>query len=300
MLAFVGALILAGAVFFIAYSTQRAVEDSAAKERLGVGFGEDNTSPNVQPPIYIRLTAALLKGGTLSLATGFFKTEQLEKIRKNLRSAGLHRQITAEQFVASKFWFALIIGFVLLLHTLFAAEPSPLWVPILVPVFAFFLPDIDLNSRKQLRQNEIRLGMPYVMDLMTLSMEAGLEFQGAVSRVVERAPKTPFIDELSDLLKDIQLGKSRAEALRKMAQSVDIPEITSLVAVLISADQMGSPVGPVLRAQSETLRAERLVKAEKLGAQASQKILIPLVFCILPSVFLIIFGPFVLQIIGAR
>ena len=146
----------------------------------------------------------------------------------------------------------------------------------------------------------VRLGMPYVLDLMTLTMEAGLEFQGAVTRVVERAPPTPFTEELTELLKEIQLGKSRAEALRKMAEAIDIPEITSLVAILISTDQMGSPIGPILRAQAETLRVERLVKAEKLGAQASQKILIPIVFLILPAVVLIIFGPLVLQALGIR
>jgi tight adherence protein C len=300
LLGLIGALVLAGAVFFITYSTQKAVEDSAAKERLDMGFNADPNAKTTEIPVFVKLTSPLLKGGTLSLAIGFYKPDQLEKYKKNLRAAGLHRVITAEQFAASKFWFALVLGIGLLLHHLFATEPSPVWVPLFIPVIAFFLPDLDLNNRKTLRQREVLLGMPYVMDLMTLSMEAGLEFQGAISRVIEKAPPSPFIEELSEVLKEIQLGRSRAEGLRKMAQSVDLSEITSLVAVLISADQMGSPVGPVLRAQSETLRADRLVKAEKLGAQATQKMLLPLVGFIFPSVLLIIAAPYILQFIGAR
>ncbi len=298
MLALVGALILGGAIFFVTYTTLVAAAESEAKVRLGLD--DDLSEKPFLPPIYIKLTKPLLKAGTLNLAVGFFNPEQIEKYSKKLRSAGLHRNISGEELVASKFWMAVIIGIFLMLYYLFASEKPSILVPIISPVVAFFLADLDLDSKMKERQNEIRLGMPYVLDLMTLSMEAGLDFQGAISKVIERAPRTPFVEELQELFKDIQLGKSRSEALRKMSASLDISEITSLTAVLISTDQVGSPVGPVLRAQSETLRVERIVKAEKLGAQASQKILFPLVFFILPAVFLIIFGPIVLQTLGIK
>ncbi len=297
MLAFVGALLLGCAIFFITYTTLRSVEDSEAKVRLGL---DDQQGTPFIAPFYIKFTKPLLKGGTLSMATGFFNPQAIENYTRKIRSAGLHRNISGEEFGASKFWLALIVGLFLLLHYLFAAEKPSVLVPIFAPVVAFFLPDLDLKSKIDERQTGIRLGMPYVLDLMTLSMEAGLDFQGAISKVIERAPRSPFTEELQELLKDIQLGKSRSEALRKMSTSLDLPEITSLAAVLISTDQVGSPVGPVLRAQSETLRIERIVKAEKLGAQASQKILFPLVFFILPAVFLVIFGPIVLQMLGIK
>ena len=298
MLAIVGALIVGASFFYLNYTLQVASQTDAAKERLGINWGSDEKA--FVPPIYLKLTRPLLKGGTLEIAVGFWKPEQLDVWKKKIRAAGLQREIEPEHVVAAKFWLTLIIAGFLFLRYLFSSDPGSPVVPVIVSLVAFFYPNIHLNGLRETRQNEIRLGMPYVMDLMTLSMEAGLEFQGAITRVVERAPRGPFIEELAELLKDIQLGKSRAEALRKMAVAVDIPEITSLVAVLVSTDQMGSPVGPVLRAQGESLRVERLVKAEKLGAQAGQKILVPLVFLILPAVMLMIFGPLILQMLGVK
>lgn len=291
-------ILLGAAVFYIVYVTQISAESSAAKDRLGINWGTDE-KPFV-PPFYIKWTSPLLKGGTLNLALGLYSPETVEYWKKRIRTAGLHKNLHAEHLLGSKFWLATISFAAFFLWVMFATEPPPPWVPFGAAALGYFIPNIDINGRRESRQMGVRLGMPYVLDLMTLTMEAGLEFQGAVTRVVERAPPSPFIEELAELLKEIQLGKSRAEALRKMAEAIDIPEITSLTAILISTDQMGSPIGPILRAQSETLRVERLVKAEKLGAQASQKMLIPLVFFILPAVFLVIFGPIVLDMLGVK
>lgn len=298
MLGIAGAVLFGLAVFFVVYITQTSAESNAAKNRLGVDWG--STEKPFRAPFYIALTRPLLKGGTLDLAVGLFKPQTLESWNRKLRAAGLHRNIQAEHALASKFYLSLFVFVFLFLHHLFSADPTPLHYVLGATVLAFFAPDLHINSAKTTRQNEIRLGMPYVMDLMTLSMEAGLEFQGAISRVVERAPPGPFIEELQEVLRMIQLGKSRAESLRSMANAVDIPEITSLSAILISTDQVGAPIGPVLRAQSESMRLERLVKAEKMGAQASQKMLFPLIFFIMPAVFLIIFGPIILQVLGVR
>jgi tight adherence protein C len=298
VLGLVGALLLGGAVFFVIYTMQLSSDANAAKNRLEIDWGSSEAP--FRPPVYIALTKPLLQGSYLKMAAEFWKPHHLEAWRRKIRSAGLHRNLQAEHVVASKFWLTLILAAFLGLNFIFSSNPGPVWLPPVLLLVAFFFPNIDLNTKRETRQADIRLAMPYVMDLMTLSMEAGLEFMGAVQRVVERAPKGPLLEELSDMLKDIQLGKSRAEAMRKMAQAIDIPEITSLVAVMVSADQMGSPVGPVLRAQSETIRVERLMKAEKLAAQASQKIIFPLVFLILPAVFLIIFGPLVLSALGVK
>ncbi len=298
MLVIVGALILGAAVFYIVYTTQSAVEDSAAKDRLGLNW--DSTEKPFDPPFYLKFTKPLLKGSYLEIATGFWKAEQLETWRKKLDSAGLRRHIEAEHFVAAKFWLALMVGALFLFFYLFSDESAPAWLPFAAIAFAFFYPNIHIQSLRDLRQQQVRLSLPYVMDLLTLSMEAGKEFQGAVSKVVERSPPNALIEELTDLLKDIQLGKSRSESMRKMAERIDMPEMTSLVAILVSTEQMGVSIGNVLRAQAESLRTERLVRAEKLGAQASQKILIPLVVFILPSVFLIIFGPIILGFLGIK
>jgi tight adherence protein C len=132
------------------------------------------------------------------------------------------------------------------------------------------------------------------VDLLALSTEAGLDFMGAIGKVVEKAKPSPLVQELEMLLKEIKIGASRAEAMRSMAWRIDLMEINSFVAVLISADEMGASIGKILRQQSEQIRHQRFIRAEKAGAKASQAVLIPMMLFIMPAIFIIIFGPFIL------
>lgn len=298
MLAIVGALLLGGAVFYIVFTTQVAAEASAAEERLNLDW--DQEKKVFVPPIYLKLTKPLLKPGYLEIATGFWKAEQLKEWKRKLVSAGLARFVEPEHFVAAKFWLTTIVGLFMIFNMAFAEEPLPPLAAIGFVLLAFFFPNLHIKSLRDVRQQDIRLAMPYVVDLLALSTEAGLDFMGSISKVVDRAPNGALIEELSTLLKDIQLGSTRAQALRAMAERIDMGEITSFVAVLVSSDQMGASIGVVLRAQSESMRVERLVKAEKMGAQASQKILIPLALFILPAVMLMIFAPLILGMLGVK
>lgn len=299
MLATVAAIIFGGAVFFLAYIIQAGRSQSEAEDRLGLNW-EDEGKKAFVPPFYLSLCRPLLKEPYLELASGFWKEAALQKWKIKLVSAGFGRYVEPEHFVASKFYLTLGCLFTFTMANLFldAGIPPHYFAGMLL--LSFFLPNLDVSSRRTKRQLEIRFAMPYVVDLLTLSIEAGLDFMGAIGRVVEKAPQSPLIEELSILLKEIQLGKTRAQALRSMAERIDMQEMNSFVAILISSDQMGASIGTVLRAQSDSMRNERLSRAEKLGAQASQKILIPLIFFIMPAVFLIIFGPYLLQLIGVK
>lgn len=297
MLGIIGALLLGGAVFYIVYVTQKAAETSAAEERLILDWGGPDRK-SFRPPFYLSLTKPLLHEPYLSLASSFWKPQSLTDWKRHLVSAGLGKYIQPEHFVASKFWLGSIAGLFLLLNFIFSDDPPPLWAVGMFTTLAFFAPNLHVKQLRDERQRQIRLSMPYVIDLLCLSTEAGLDFMGAISKVVDRAPDGPLIEELSTALKDIQLGKTRAEALRSMADRIDMSEMGSFVAVLVSADSMGASIGSVLRAQSESMRAERLVRAEKAGAQASQKILVPLVVFILPAVMLMIFGPIIISMLG--
>jgi tight adherence protein C len=298
ILLIMGALILGAAVFYIVFTTQRAAETSKAEDLLGVKWGDDKDP--FKPPFYLSLTKPLLKGAYLDIAKGFWSVANLEKWRTTLISAGWGRFVSPEMVVGSKFWMTLMMVFIVFLNRIFQEKPMPGWMAIGLPVIMFFYPNIHISSLRSMRQLEIRLAMPYVVDLLCLSIEAGLDFIGAIGRVVDRSPPGPLAEELATTLKDIQLGKTRGQALRAMADRTDMPEISSFVAILISADQMGASIGNVLRAQSDTMRNERLAKAEKMGAAASQKILVPLVMFILPAVLLIIFGPIILQMMGVK
>ena len=145
------------------------------------------------------------------------------------------------------------------------------------------------------RHKEILIALPFVVDMLTLITEAGLDFMAALQRVVEKARPSPLVEELRLAIQEVQLGSTRADALRKMASRLQMEEISSFIAILVSADQMGSSIGKVLRAQSDALRTDRFIRAEKAGATASQLMLFPLIFLIMPAAFIIVFGPLVVK-----
>ena len=173
----------------------------------------------------------------------------------------------------------------------------PPWAYPVSMVVGYFYPDkIWLSSVIKKRQDEIRRAMPFVVDLLALSTEAGLDFLGAMAKVVEKAKPSPLVQEMEMLLKEIKVGSSRAEAMRNLAWRVDMMEINSFIAVLVSADEMGASIGKILRQQSEQVRLDRFIRAEKAGAAATQAILLPMILFIIPAVFTIIFGPFILDL----
>jgi len=124
-----------------------------------------------------------------------------------------------------------------------------------------------------------------------LSVEAGLDFPAALAKVVDKGRSGPLAEELSIVLKELRLGKTREEALRNLARRVDLPALTSFVQALVHADKMGTPLGKVLRILSTQLRVERSQRAEKLANEAPVKLLLPLVLFIFPTLFLMLFGP---------
>ena len=139
--------------------------------------------------------------------------------------------------------------------------------------------------------------MPFFIDLLALSVEAGLDFFGAIQKIVDKTndPNSVLGEEFKIVLKDIKVGSSKADALKEMAIRLDMPEITSFVAVLIDDEATGASIAQVLKDQSIQMRLERFIRAEKAGARASQLILLPLMLFILPAVFIMVFGPVVIS-----
>jgi tight adherence protein C len=298
VLGFVGAIFVFGALFYVTFVLRTGAEASQAEDRLRSEWGSNEVTPKT--PFYISLTRPLLKEAYLDMATGFYKPAMLEGYRRKIISAGLLKLMSEKEFAAAKFWLTVGTSVFALLMYLFAEEPPPPTFLLGAVILMFFLPDIHVNSARQNRHLEIRFAMPYIVDLLTLSMEAGLDFLGAVAKVVDRAKPSPLVEEFSILLKDIQLGKTRGDGMKSMAKRIDMKEMSSFVAVIVSADQMGASIGTALRGQSDSMRTERLARAEKLGAQASQKILFPLVLFILPAVMLMVFGPIILSMMGVQ
>jgi tight adherence protein C len=292
-----GALLIGGAIFFIFYSAMSASAQLAAEERLGLN--PENEKPKIQLPFYIKLTSPLLREPYINMGSQMWNEEALARVKKKLVTAGMLQYISPEQFVASKFFMTIGLSIFFLMIHLFGTPP-PVIFSICLVALGFFTPDIHISGVITKRQKDIKVAMPYVIDLLVLCMEAGLDFMGATGKVIEKAPTSPLVEELSIVLKDIQLGKTRAKSLKDMATRIDMLEISSLVAIVVSADQMGASIGSALRGQSDLLRNQRLMKAEELGAKASQKILVPLVMLILPAVIIIVLGPIILNAMGVK
>ncbi len=156
-----------------------------------------------------------------------------------------------------------------------------------------FYPLIWVNDQVTKRHLQISRALPYNLDLLTLSVEAGLDFTAALAKVVEKGKGGPLRDELQLVLKQLKMGKTREEALKSMIARVDLPSLTTFVTALVQADKMGTSLGKVLRIQSTQMRIERTQRAEKLANEAPVKMLFPLVACIFPTVFMVLFGPIV-------
>ncbi len=178
---------------------------------------------------------------------------------------------------------------------LFLFEVKNVWWLLGAGLFGFILPDLTLRSRVKNRKFLIERVLPETIDLLGLCVGAGLDFMAAVRWVVDKVASNPMIEELVLVLKEINVGKPRTEALRDMARRVDIPDVTSFVRILIQADRMGTPVEDTFRILSEDTRTRRFHRGERQAMKAPLKMLIPLIACILPVILIIIAGPIIIR-----
>jgi tight adherence protein C len=204
--------------------------------------------------------------------------------------AGFPRVMTVDHLIAMK----LVMCAVGLL--LGNAYSGPI-VAIVAGGLGYLLPDRMVVEQKAAREQKIIRALPSAVDMLTLAVEAGLDFVGGLQRVVDKAGEGPLREEVATIINDIRLGDSRAGALRSFGKRINIPEVVSFVGVLIQADRLGASIGDVLRSQADRMRTERFQRAEKAGAAASQKLLIPLAVFIFPAVILVLVGPVVLSFI---
>ncbi|MDP2369514.1 type II secretion system F family protein [Rhodoferax sp.] len=215
-----------------------------------------------------------------------------------LRVAGVDFALNPAQFVAARLiWGALVGAVGLWLADSFAlAGLTPFLGGFLL---GYFYPVIWLKDRVDARRRQTMKSLPFMLDLITLCVESGLNLSGAIQQAVDKGPGGALKDEFARLLRDVRAGKSRAEALRELAQRMDLPAVSNFVATLIQAEATGMSLGPILRAQAEQRRIERFARAEKLAMEAPVKLLFPLIFFIFPCVFAILMFPIVMKFMAA-
>ena len=163
-------------------------------------------------------------------------------------------------------------------------------------MFGYTIPEFWLGGRVKKRQKAILLMIPDTLDLLTISVRAGLGFDAALAKVVEKL-KGPLSDEFRRALAEVRVGKARRDALRDIVPRTEVAPLTNFIGAIIQAEQLGVSVSKVLQVQSEQLRIERRQRAEEQAAKAPIKMLFPLVGCIFPSLFIVILGPAIILII---
>jgi tight adherence protein C len=227
----------------------------------------------------------------------FTPQRTLETTRHNLELAGNPYNLTAAQFLVVRGVAAVVLGFVigLLMTVTRTSWPQSVLYPLLSLTLGFFLPVLWLSSQVARRKNSVIKSLPDAMDLLTVCVEAGLGFDGAMQKITEKW-KDDLAMAFGRVLQEVRLGKTRREALRDMAERTDVPDITSFVAAIIQADQLGVSMAKVLRIQSDQMRVRRRQRAEEKAHQAPIKMLFPMVFLIFPSIYIVLLGPAVLMI----
>lgn len=253
-------------------------------------------------PLTMRLLLPLAPN-LASVAEGGLFARSRERAGWMLVAAGMEGALSATEFLALRalmpaVWGGVWSALVLLLGaalpgSVFAAQALPL---ALCGVLAFYLrPVVWLRGLLRRRHLEIVRALPFVLDLLTLSVEAGMDFMGALRRSCARRKLDALGEELLRMTHEIQVGTPRRAALRNLAERVRQPDLRSVARALIQADELGVSVGSMLRIQSEQLRGRRFERAERLANEAPVKMLGPLLLCIFPAVFLVLLGPVLLQ-----
>lgn len=215
----------------------------------------------------------------------------LRSIEEKLEMAGRPWNLTARDFIGLRV-LSLVVFVVIGLSLVKLMETGPVLELVMLVLIVFIgavLPDYFLQSAINSRQTSIRKSLADTLDLLTVSVEAGLGLDGAMQKVVEKL-KNPLSEELGRALREMQIGKLRAEALKDMASRVRVQELSSFVASICQAEQLGVSIARVLRVQGDTIRSQRSQRARETAAKLPVKMLFPLVFCIFPAIFVVIAG----------
>lgn len=268
------------------FKTQEALEDA------------ENTAKVKSEPLFIKVTKPFYKRYFVPLTQGKNKQKYRNMYRQKLANAGILKEMSPEEFQALKLFMILGGPLVFLIVRFILEETWPLSYTPLMGIAGYLYPNMWLEGMIKRRNDEVLRALPFIIDMLALSVEAGLDFMAAIQRVIEKAPKSALVEEFETLIKETKIGSSRAEGLRQLGWRVNIIEVNSFCATLIAADSVGASIGPILKQLSAELRVKRSSRAEQLGATAATKILLPMIMFILPAVLVAIFAPMLLQMIA--
>jgi tight adherence protein C len=291
LLLLIAATVLAFAVYFAADAATAPAREQELAVRRATRYGIARLRGAAAPRLRFRervVAPAIQRLAAMTLRVNPKATA--DAIGVKLLAAGLSTRITATQFLALKAGLALAS---VLVMVVFAIATTPVAGFLLAPFaagFGFLCPDVFLTFKTRARREAVRAQLPDALDLLAVSVEAGLGFDGAVTKLTEHM-EGPLVDEFALTLGEIRIGESRHEALKKFTERVPTPEVAAFVRSVIQADQLGISLGRILRVQGADSRLRRQAAAEEKAMKAPIKMLFPTVLFIFPAMFLVILGP---------
>lgn len=231
-------------------------------------------------------------------SSALMRNVDFDRVRMRLLRAGFPLGLRANDFMALKLAgvvLGVLMGFFMLpIYLSLVSIDTTFWMQVFGGIFGAFagfkVPDLWLSMKIKKRQLEIQMLLPDMIDLITVSVEAGLGLSAALQRVSSRF-FNPLTEEFTRAAQEVRLGRPNADALRDMAKRIDVSDLTIFVTALIQAETLGIAVANVLRVQSERLREKRSQRAREQAQKAPVKMVVPLVFCVFPALFVIILGP---------
>jgi len=235
-----------------------------------------------------------------NLTTKFTPQKQLEEARHQIELAGMN--LDPATFFASRIAVTILFGlgafYVFFIGSHNTAPGTALLYTLGATALGYFLPALYLKSKITRRQENIWRALPDALDLLVICVEAGLGFDMAMGKVYEKWENDLAI-AFGRVLREIQLGKLRRDALRDMAIRMDVPDVTAFVAAIIQADQLGVSMAKILRVQSDQMRVKRRQRAQEKAHQAPVKMMLPMVFLIFPSLWIVLLGPSIIILMGS-
>ena len=294
------AAVVGGAVLLVGLLTMSVVVERAdVRESLRRLEGyqiQDVRDQEMLAPISERVIGPVLSG--LARVTQRLTPQGYrEQVARKLVLAGSPIDLNVDQILVAKL-FGLVSGLLWLPLVLVVFQLNGILAFVVVGLLwfgSFMAADVYLSRKIEQRQHDIAVQLPDILDLLVISVEAGLGFEQALERTTTAVPGA-LSDEFRRMLRETRYGASRAEALRAMDERCDVPELRTFIMAMLQADTFGVSISRLLRSQADEMRVRRRLRAQELAQKAPVKMLFPLVFCIFPSIFVVILGPAIIQL----
>jgi len=290
------------AALFVAFAAvggltreSKGINRSIAVLEALTGAPQDMTQ-ELDQPFSERVVVPLL-ARVQSLGKRFSGEGEVEALQRKIEIAGTPPGWTPDRIAAGKilcFVGTLIVSMILAFAMGLGLLPT-MGLVVMASIAGFQAPNLYLYQMGYNRTLELEKGLADAIDLLTISVESGLGFDAAAAHVA-RSTEGPIAGEFARMLQEMQLGRSRSDALRSMAERSNVADLRTFVSAMVQADAFGIPIGQVLRVQSSEIRTKKRQRAEEQAQKVAVKILIPLIFCILPCLFIAVLGPAAISI----